>query len=90
MPGRKRWAFLMPPAVEEADLRAALDEICLRGALPPVVLRAVCFVRAISEVSWWSSSVGEGKERCAYYVGLWWEDPLRALYASPHALIGDR
>ena len=30
-----------------ADLRAALVASCLRGALPPVLLRAVCFVRAI-------------------------------------------
>ena len=30
-----------------ADLRAALVANCLRGALPPVDLRAVCFVRAI-------------------------------------------
>jgi hypothetical protein len=33
------------------DLRAdlvALDASCLRGALPPVDLRAVCFVRAIA------------------------------------------
>ena len=36
----------MPPAVG-ADLRAALVASCLRGALPPVLLRAVCLVRAI-------------------------------------------
>ena len=30
-----------------ADFRAALDASCLRGALPPVDLRAVCLVRAI-------------------------------------------
>ena len=30
-----------------ADLRAALVASCLRGALPPVDLRAVCLVRAI-------------------------------------------
>jgi hypothetical protein len=29
------------------DLRAALVASCLRGALPPVDLRAVCFERAI-------------------------------------------
>jgi len=28
------------------DLRAALVASCFRGALPPVDLRAVCFVRA--------------------------------------------
>jgi hypothetical protein len=30
-----------------ADFRAALDASCLRGALPPVDLRAVCLVRAM-------------------------------------------
>ena len=30
-----------------ADFLAALEASCLRGALPPVDLRAVCFVRAI-------------------------------------------
>jgi len=30
-----------------ALLRAALAASCLRGALPPVLLRAVCLVRAI-------------------------------------------
>ena len=40
--------FLTPP-VAGADLRAALVASCLRGALPPVDLRAVCFVRAIAE-----------------------------------------
>ena len=33
--------------VAGADLRAALVASCLRGALPPVDLRAVCFVRAM-------------------------------------------
>ena len=32
-----------------ADLCAALVASCLRGALPPVDLRAVCFVRAIGD-----------------------------------------
>jgi hypothetical protein len=32
-----------------ADLRAALVASCLRGALPPVDLRAVCFVLAIKK-----------------------------------------
>jgi len=35
--------------VEGALLRAALVANCLRGALPPVDLRAVCLVRAIFE-----------------------------------------
>lgn len=34
------WGFFTPPAVG-ADLRAALVASCLRGALPPVDLRAV-------------------------------------------------
>jgi hypothetical protein len=38
--------FLTPPAVG-ADLRAALVASCLRGAFPPVDLRAVCLVRAM-------------------------------------------
>jgi len=33
--------------VAGADLRAAFVASCLRGALPPVDLRAVCLVRAI-------------------------------------------
>ena len=41
--------FLTPP-VAGADLRAALVASCLRGALPPVDLRAVCFVRAMAAV----------------------------------------
>lgn len=34
-----------------ADFLAALDASCLRGALPPVDLRAVCLVRAIGYVN---------------------------------------
>ena len=40
---------LFTPPVAGADLRAALVASCLRGALPPVDLRAVCLVRAIFE-----------------------------------------
>lgn len=47
VPGRYLWGFLTPPAAG-ADLRAALAASCFRGALPPVDLRAVCFVRAIA------------------------------------------
>ena len=36
--------------VAGADLLAALVANCLRGALPPVDLQAVCFVRAILEI----------------------------------------
>ena len=38
--------FLTPP-VAGALFLAALVANCLRGALPPVDLRAVCFVRAM-------------------------------------------
>jgi len=41
-----RDTFLTPP-VAGALLRAAFVASCLRGALPPVDLRAVCFVRAM-------------------------------------------
>ena len=43
---KKKEKRLVPP-VAGADLRAALVASCLRGALPPVDLRAVCLVRAI-------------------------------------------
>ena len=46
VPGRYLCGFLTPP-VAGADLRAALVANCFLGALPPVDLRAVCFVRAI-------------------------------------------
>lgn len=48
-----------------ADLRAAFVASCLRGALPPVDLRAVCFVRAIAEIQecrwWWYAVVCGGR-----------------------------
>ena len=37
----------MTPPVAGADFLAAFVASCLRGAFPPVDLRAVCFVRAI-------------------------------------------
>ncbi len=37
LPGLYLWGFLTPP-VEGADLRAAFEASCLRGALPPVDL----------------------------------------------------
>jgi hypothetical protein len=46
VPGRYRWGFLTPP-VAGAVFLAALVASCLRGALPPVDLRAVCFVQAM-------------------------------------------
>ena len=41
-----------------ADLRAALVASCLRGALPPVDLRAVCLVLLVDWIN-----KGGGKER---------------------------
>lgn len=49
MPGRYRWGFLTPPVLG-ADLRADLVASCLRGAFPPVDLRAVCLVLAMVEI----------------------------------------
>ena len=46
--GRKVDTFLTPP-VAGALFLAALVANCLRGALPPVDLRAVCLVRAMLE-----------------------------------------
>lgn len=43
-----------------ADLRAALVASCLRGALPPVDLRAVCLVRAM-----WIGRKWESEEKDA-------------------------
>ena len=49
VPGRKRWGFLTPPAAT-TFFEACLWAMCFLGALPPVFLRAVCFVRAIIKV----------------------------------------
>lgn len=46
VPGLYLCGFFTPP-VDGALLRAALVASCFLGALPPVDLRAVCFVRAI-------------------------------------------
>jgi histone H3 len=48
VPGRNRCGFLMPPEIG-ALLRAAFVASCFLGALPPVDLRAVCFVRAMKD-----------------------------------------
>ena len=40
----------MTPPVEGADLRAALEASCLRGALPPVDLPAVLLVMCCEDV----------------------------------------
>ena len=50
VPGLYLWGFFTPP-VAGADFLAALVASCLRGAFPPVDLRAVCLVRAISTES---------------------------------------
>ena len=57
VPGRYREGFLMPPHLY---LYACLVASFLRGHLPPLLFRAVCFVRAIFS-SWglWSWSVEE-------------------------------
>ena len=46
VPGRYLCGFLTPP-VAGALFLAAFVANCFLGALPPVDLRAVCFVRAI-------------------------------------------
>lgn len=43
------WGFFTPP-VDGALFLAALVASCFLGAFPPVDLRAVCFVRAISHL----------------------------------------
>ena len=59
--------YLTPP-VDGADLRAAFVASCLRGALPPVDLRAVCLVRAMAEATIHSQQqrlrVCCGRRRC--------------------------
>ena len=45
------FTFLTPP-VAGALFLAALVASCLRGALPPVDLRAVCLVRAMLVSDW--------------------------------------
>ena len=43
-------------------MRAALVASCLRGALPPVDLRAVCFVRAMVDGGGVGGEVGRGRK----------------------------
>lgn len=50
MPGRYRWGFLTPPVAGRVAFTAALVASCLRGAFPPVDLRAVCLVLAMVEI----------------------------------------
>ena len=47
VPGRYLCGFLTPP-VAGALSRAAFVVSCLRGALPPVDLRAVCLVNKVA------------------------------------------
>ena len=49
MPGLNLCTFFTPLSVTLAVLRAALFASYLRGALDPVFLRAVYFVRAIRD-----------------------------------------
>ena len=55
VPGRKRCGLrgAMTPPVPGGPCLCALTASCLRGALPPVDLRAVCFVRAMRVWWWW-------------------------------------
>ncbi len=59
-----RVSLLHNAPVAGADLRAALVASCLRGALPPVDLRAVCFVRAIVGGERLGGVEGKWKRRC--------------------------
>ncbi len=52
--------FLTPP-VAGALLRAAFVASCLRGALPPVDLRAVCLVRAMTRAAVANSTTQAGR-----------------------------
>ncbi|OQU86287.1 hypothetical protein SORBI_3003G065001 [Sorghum bicolor] len=78
VPGRNRCGFFTPP-VAGADFRAAFVASCFRGALPPVDLRAVCFVRAIvagrGEIG---GGFGRGMGDCKLRrrCGLPWEEDL--------------
>lgn len=61
----------MTPPDAGADLRAAFVANCLRGALPPVDLRAVCLVRAIvnegrAKDEWLEDLMGEN---CGWRIG---------------------
>ena len=53
--------MMVPTAVLRADDLADLAANCLRGALPPVDLRAVCFVRAIDKSVWWAVAKDDQK-----------------------------
>lgn len=62
----------VPPPALGADLRAALVASCLRGALPPVDLRAVCLVRAMGcgGVEERGNHAGVWQYTCLCYVSL--------------------
>ena len=63
------WGFLTPP-VAGADLRAALVASCFLGALPPVDLRAVCFVRAMA-LETWTVMIQRGMTVCGETLKVW-------------------
>jgi histone H3 len=67
----------LTPPVEGADFRAALVASCFRGAFPPVDLRAVCLVRAITQVVW-SREVLNWKMRRFISLAFWELKFLRA------------
>jgi histone H3 len=64
VPGLNLCGFLTPP-VAGADFRAAFVASCFLGALPPVDLRAVCLVRAMS-IDYWN----EIREKIRDFVDL--------------------
>lgn len=82
----------MPAELEGADLRAALVAICLRGALPPVDLRAVCLVRAMSVPSYRVYDARPSRPGCLLYTSLGGKDPGRTppLIGSRQVLEGKR
>ncbi|CAD6252078.1 unnamed protein product [Miscanthus lutarioriparius] len=93
VPGRKRCGFFTPP-VAGAYCRTALVASCFLDALPPVDLRAVCFVRAITGD--WAGEKGELLLSCLKWrwgsgfaaVGEWGEK--RRYFAAVGELRGHR
>merc|ERR1712020_793873 len=69
VPGRYLCGFFTPPVVVGADFRAALVANCLRGAFPPVDLRAVCLVRATKAARKSAPATGGVKKPHRYRPG---------------------
>ena len=69
VPGRKRCGFLTPlPTMGCALLRGCLDASSLRGAFPPIDLRAVCFVRAIRWMGGWCAIQNLSREGAGAFL----------------------